>query len=445
MPTANHPIDKARQLQRTLYRVAKQCATRRFHALYDKVHRGDILRRAWENVKNNRGVAGVDGQTIRDVEKSGVDVFLSQLQAELQAGEYKPQSVKRVYIPKPDGRRRPLGIPAIRDRVVQAAMKIVVEPIFEADFQPCSFGFRPKRSAHDANEVIRRTANKGHNWVIDADIEDYFSTIDHEKLMTMVSRRISDRRVLKLIRQSLEAGVLEEGVVRTVSSGTPQGGVLSPVLANVYLNYLDKVWAAKFSRYGTLVRYADDLVVLCRNEADARRSLQCLKAVMERLGLRLHPIKTRIVDLRRGSEGFEFLGFHHRKVLSWRYHKHYLQRWPRAHAMAALREKIRDAVGPRSLLSRSLEDIIAKLNPILRGWGNYFAVGNSAKHFSAADSFVRERLCLFLSKKHRKSGRGWATRWRHIDFRAKGLHHLTGTVRRYTLRMPTDEEHRKAV
>jgi len=203
MPQANDPIDKARELQRALYRAAKRSATRRFHALYDKVSRMDILWRAWELVRANRGAAGVDGQSIQTIEEEGVAAFLTQIAQELQQGRYHPCPVRRVCIPKPDGRRRALGIPAVRDRVVQMAAKIVIEPIFEADFQTCSFGFRPKRSAHDANEVIRKAANRGHDWVVDADIENYFDTIDHSKLMEMVAKRISDRRMLKLIKKFL--------------------------------------------------------------------------------------------------------------------------------------------------------------------------------------------------------------------------------------------------
>lgn len=442
----NHPEDKARELQRALYRAAKRSAARRFHALYDKVYREDILRKAWVLVKANRGTTGVDPQTIQSIEEAGVDVFLHHLGEDLKAETYRPLPVRRVNISKPDGRTRPLGIPAVRDRVVQAAVKIVIEPLFEADFQPCSFGFRPKRSAHQANEVIRQTANRGHDWVVDADIENYFNTIDQEKLMAMVAKRISDRRMLKLVWKFLSAGVLEEGQVRMETTGTPQGGVLSPLLANIYLNPLDRLWGKFCSGIGVLVRYADDLVVLCRHAAGAEEALRRLHIVMERLGLKLHPTKTCAVNLQGGWEGFDFLGFHQRKRRSWKHRQYfYLQQWPGAKAMEAIREKIRAITGLRKHFQWSLREMIEKLNPILRGWGNYFAAGNSAQKFSAINSYVQERLCLYMSKKHKKSGRGWGLWWRHINFRKEGLYILTGTVRWYTKRKPTDEGHRKAV
>lgn len=397
--------------------------------MYDKVCRMDILRAAWEKVKANRGVAGVDRQTIQDIEEMGVDVILAQLQEELEEGRYWPQAVRRVNIPKPDGRQRPLGIPVVRDRIVQAAVKIVIEPIFEADFEGCSYGFRPKRSAHDANETIRETVNRGYRWVVDADIESYFDTINQEKLVEMVEKRISDRQVLKLIHRFLAAGVLEDGVVKTATVGTPQGGVLSPLLANIYLNHLDKVWSAWGKELGVLVRYADDLVILCGTRAKAAEALRRLEQVMQQLKLRLHPVKTRVVELTQGREGFDFLGFHHRLVRSWRNGRYYLQRWPRAKAIAAIREKIRSIAGARGSLKHSLQDVIRALNPILRGWGNYFAWGNSSRKFAALDSYVKERLMLFLSKKHGKSGRGWGQRWKGIGLRVEGLYRLGGTVR----------------
>jgi group II intron reverse transcriptase/maturase len=277
--------------------------------------------------------------------------------------------------------------------------------------------------------VIRQTANRGYEWVVDADIRTYFDTINIDKLMEMVAKRISDRRMLKLIHKFLKAGVLEDGQVRTATAGTPQGGVISPLLANIYLNYLDKIWRVRCRHLGVLVRYADDLVILCRTEKDAREALRRLRIIMERLELELHSEKTRLVCLKEGREGFDFLGFHHRKVQSWRYKRYYLQKWPRAKAMKALREKIRYIAGGRYRLERTLQEVIDELNPILRGWGNYFAVGNSSRHFQSIDSYVRERVYLFLSKKHGRAGRGWGQRWQRINLRAVGLYQLTGTVR----------------
>jgi len=425
---ANDTMDAARQLQRALYRAAKASTTRRFHALYDKVYREDLLARAWGEVKANGGAAGIDGATIETIEQEGVEGFLGKLAEELREGRYRPQPVRRVYIPKADGRQRPLGIPMVRDRVVQAAAKVVLEPIFEADFRDSSYGFRPKRSAHQGMEQLRQGVNRGEGWVVDADIEAFFDRIDHGVLMGLVEKRISDRRMLKLLRQMLEAGVLEGGEIRPTDRGVPQGGVISPMLANVALNELDKFWEDHCRYLGQLIRYADDFVILCRRERDAREALKRVGEVLTRLGLTLHPDKTRVVNLGQGREGIDFLGFACRKVESWRYcRKRYLQLWPSQRAMKAVRERVKAITAPRHRLPEAAKLIVGEVNRVLRGWGAYFRVGNSSKKFAQVDNYVRERLGLYLSKKAGRSGRRWETH--SLEFFQKlGVYRLAGTV-----------------
>ena len=297
--------EKARELQRALYRAAKASATRRFHALYDKVYREDILARAWQEVKANAGSAGVDGQTISAIEERGVAELLAELATELREGRYRPQPVRRVWIPKADGRERPLGIATVRDRVVQASAKLVLEPIFEADFRDSSYGFRPKRNAHQAGEQIRQAVNRGAGWVIDADIEAFFDRIPQVKLVELVEKRVSDRRMLQLLKGWLRVGVLDGGVVTPSDQGVSQGSPISPLLANVVLNELDKLWEEHSRHLGQLIRYCDDFVILCPTEGQAREGLRRAEEILSWLGLRLHPEKTRVVFVGDGREGFD--------------------------------------------------------------------------------------------------------------------------------------------
>ena len=421
--------DKVRELQRTLYRAAKADPGRRFHALYDKVHRRDVLERAWEQVRRNRGAAGIDRVTLADVERYGVSRLLDELAAELAGQTYRPFPARRVWIPKPgESAKRPLSIPAIRDRIVQAAVKIVIEPVFEADFRPCSFGFRPKRSAHDALQVLLDESFRGRRWVVETDIANCFSAIPHNRLMSLVEERVCDRKVLKLLRAMLASGVMEDGTVRHAVTGTPQGGVVSPLLCNVYLNRLDRRWEAEGS--GVLARYADDLVVMCRSQAEAERALSALTAILADLGLEPKAAKTRIVHLVEGGEGLDFLGFHHRLVRArgrtGTKRFVFLARWPSRRAAQHARDRVRELTA-RSRLLVPVEEVVGSLNRFLRGWAGFFRIGNSALVFDKVRSFAVERLAIFVANRHRRRRR-WGLRMVRLSPDCLGLVNLNGIV-----------------
>jgi group II intron reverse transcriptase/maturase len=405
-------LNKVQYLQSKLSHAAKQSLDRRFGALYDKIYREDVLRMAWMGVRANKGAPGVDQQSFDYIEDEiGVGVFLAKIREELHSKQYRPKPVRRCWIDKPGKpEKRPLGIPVIKDRVIQAATKLVIEPIFEANFLTCSYGLRPKRGARQAIEAIRAAAGLRSQFiVIDADIVGFFNNIRQDILLKLLQRRISDPRVLKLIRGWLEAGVMEDGeYIESNGLGTPQGGVISPLLSNIYLHAFDKMFHMS-GIPGTLVRYCDDFVILLWR--DGKRVLEEVRQMLDRLGLKLHPDKTRIVHARKG---FDFLGIHFRLCRTIRKtakRKWYCAIWPSDCSLERIKQRIRDVIGCR--YSLPLEEMIGELNPIIRGWNNYHTVSRPvAKRLRHLNAFVRQRLRIFLRRKYSDQSRGL---WRVHD------------------------------
>jgi RNA-directed DNA polymerase len=323
---------------------------------------------------------------------------------------------------------RPLGIANVVDRVVQQALKIVLEPIWEADFLPCSFGFRPKRSAHQALQAMREAIRAGRTWVVDADIDSFFDRLDHDLILECLRERVSDRRVLKLIRVFLSAGVLDGVVLSTPVEGAPQGGPLSPLLANVVLHRLDRQWRERFRRLGVLIRYADDEVICCPTEDRARAALVALQEILGELGLQVSTAKTRIVGLASGEEGCDFLGFHHRMMSSRRHPAHrYPACWPSKKAMGRACSRIRELTG-RNRCHTPTHLVVADVNYFLRGWQGYFRFGNSSRWFAKLDRYVIERMALLISKRHGRRGRGHGMKHVIMSGNRLGLVKLSGTV-----------------
>lgn len=399
-----------RTLQRKLYRKAKQEPACRFHALYDKVYRADILEFAYRLVRANRGSAGIDGVTFEAIEENeGAPAFIGELAEALRNKTYKPDPVKRVMIPKSDGSQRPLGIPTIRDRVVQMATKLVIEPIFEADFCETSYGFRPKKSAHDAVDDVTYAMNSGYTEIIDADLSKYFDTIPHANLMKVLAERICDGEILRLIQMWLKAAIMEmdkDGTKRNIGggkgnrTGTPQGGVISPLLSNLYLHILDRIWERNNlqQRLGArIVRYADDIVILCRRNKSGK-AMAVLRQILERLKLTLNETKTKIVNAHKGS--FDFLGFSIRMAESWKTGNLYPHVQPSKKSLQKIKDRVTWLTARRRTII-PLERIVKEVNATVRGWVGYFHYRNCSKALGQIRSHVEERVITHLRKRHK--------------------------------------------
>jgi len=430
--------EKIRTLQRKLYLKAKQERACRFHALYDKVYRADILSHAYNLVRANKGRAGIDGVSFEAIEEGkGVSALIAELMAALKDKTYQPDPVKRVMIPKKDGTKRPLVIPTIRDRVAQMAVKIVIEPIFEADFCETSYGFRPKKSAHDAVDDVAYSLNKGYTEVIDADLSKYFDTIPHAKLMAVVAERICDGAILHLIQMWLKAPIMEmdkDGTKRNIGGGkgnrkgTPQGGVISPLLANLYLHILDRIWERRGLQQqlgARIVRYADDIVILCRRQPE--RAMTTLRQILERLDLTLNETKTRTVDAFTGT--FDFLGFTIWMGKGRRTGNYYPHVQPSKKSLMSIKDRVTHLT-KRERTIMPFDWIVNEVNATVRGWVGYFHYRNCSKTLSHVKYHVEQRVITHLRKRHKVRDRktGYARFTRRVMYERYGLYKVPTTA-----------------
>jgi RNA-directed DNA polymerase len=418
--TARNGAGKVRHLQRALYRKSKQEKEVRFYSLYDKVWRADVLWEAWRQVKANHGAPGVDGTTIEEIVATGQEeALIEKLQAALRAHRYQFAPVRVVEIPKPKGGTRPLGIATVEDRVVQTAMKLVLEPIFEADFHPCSYGYRPKRDARQATLAIREDLYK-HAWgVVEIDFKSYFTSIPHGKLMKLITKRIADGSMLRLIKQTLKVGIWEKGQVKPTQIGVPQGSPISPLYSNIYLNLLDQLWHSREypAKLGaTLHRYADDALLVCHKSA--KPALAAFEAIAKRMDLTLNRDKTRETRLR---EGFDFLGVQFVKRQSPTTGKQAIYLFPAKSAQQSIRNKLKYLTSRRAPISP--QEFVAKVNPLVTGWVNYFRHTNASNAFRGLQRFVNIRFRRYLTQRSKGRGFGW-NRYPNRKLYAMGLPYI---------------------
>jgi group II intron reverse transcriptase/maturase len=392
--------EKVREFQIKIYRKAKSEPKFRFYALYDKVYRKDVLDESWKRVRANKGGAGIDGKTIEDIEKEGVGQLLSEIGKELKEQTYRPRSLKRVLIPKADGKKRPLSIPTVKDRVVQMALKLVIEPIFEADFEKNSYGYRPGKSTYDAVNEIKKNLYNGRTQVIEVDLEDCFGSIPHKELLNRVARRIVDRKILWLINLFLKADVMGVDRKDDDGRGTPQGGVISPLLANIYLDQIDKAWR-KVQKYATLIRYADDIVILTKQYAEGNKKV--LEKIIKVLRLRVNAKKTRITNAE--EESFDFLGFSFKRMMSPLTKKKMAYFWPSRKAVKKAMDKVKEIANIYRMEKAS--EIVRQLNPVMRGWANYFRVSNGSRQLHKVKDYTADKVRKYMMRKAGAKGYGY--------------------------------------